>query len=929
MKRLIILAILAAIFPVIVLWPELARAQEPSTWNGWTILHYSELLPLENGPYTCGTGDPLIGQINGFGYMAARSNANGFCEEWNQVGVFEASIGDLVTGSGGGQMTVTIVDETGGSQWHFYYYASGSWSGSLGNYGSGTHTINAPEGTTQLAIAYYSPYSYMGSPYITGITLTNITTPGGEDTCSLVPNAGFNFENEDWLFYGDATLNQTNTLTLGPQGEAFQDIASLRPNSLYNAVISVTSTTISDVLLRLGTQEQLVEIQGTGLYTATFSTAATISSTVPYVLKNTNELEDVEIDFTCLYGAEGFECPLVPDADFNIGTGWNLSQATISSSTLTLKPTGYARQSLSLDAGTSYGGIISVTNVANGASDLSITIGDDETSIPVDAPGEYTFAFTTPTSLGGPLTFGPVNHESANFQLGAICIYALSTDGSGGDCIAPINGTFDTPDGWLWMRGAEWYSPAKEASLPYADTALVASTYTYSLPTISTGEHLLLSFTSRKYQAEPDGGIMGRVKSGVNSASFTYEVYPTEYTFETSLDYLAGHNDAEIAFVNPGLEGSPIFSGTADVSLDDICIFVANRNPQLPYPSDPNAITPIDLEFNYTSCDDIDGILAGFGINIQQYRAEYEAGASIWDPIGWVPWLIAAMWNVLATWLCIFMAAFVTLVDILEYLINNFLNIGNWLIRSWPIFINFLDSCWQWFKATVPNLWDWLAQAFLLILLWFYLSGGNIVVFTAFMLAYFIQVALDFLSWLGFDLPVNVIDLLLNGLKALANIFITGWNLFIVALGGAISNVVSVIVWVWNLLVPVLEAIWGYISSVSLIGLIAGLIFGFSWSILGLLWTVFQWLWANVLLVVNLPLQLYYGFDQGTRSDAFDALIACTGENFWCAFFAGIQVINQTVGQTILYPIVIAGIILATIGIFWRNIWKLFTIDIA
>lgn len=804
MKRLIPLTILAVLFPVILLWPALVRAQEPDTWNGWTILHYSELIAgLENGPQTCGTGDPLIGQINEYGYMAARSNANVYCESW-QVGVFEASLGDLTTGSGGGQMAVTIADDTGGSQWHFYYYAGG-WSGSLGNYGNGTTTINVPEGTTQLAIAYYSPYGYLGAPYIVGITLTNITAPNGEIPCATVQNGDF-FAEDGWLLAGGAAITNS-ILTLPAAGQSAQNLLTLNSLTAYNAVIS---------------------------------TSDTVSSTT-----------------------------------------------------------------------------------------INVSLGTDIQTLEITTSGRYTASFTTPT-LGGPIAYGLENDGANSIDLDFTCVYTAGTDdGQISDCIAPINGDFDIATDWVWMRGAKWYYPAEEASLSWVDTALVYSTYTYTLPTITTGQHLLMSFTSQKYQADPEGGIMGRVKSGVDSVSFTYEVYPTEYTFETSLDYLAGHSDAEIAFVNPGLDGSPIFSGTADVSLDDVCIFVANRGPTLPAPTDPNALPPVDLGVNYTSCDDVDGILAWFGVNVQQYRADYLAGTSIWDPIGWVPWLISAMWNILAAWLCIFMAAFVTLVDILEYLINNFLNIGNWLVRSWPIFVAFLLSVWRWLNATVPNLWTWLGQAIILILLWFYLSGGNIVVFTAFMLSYFIQAVLDFLSWLGFDLPDNVIELLLNGLKSMANIFITGWNLFIIALGGGISDIIGIIVWVWNLLVPVLEAIWGYISSVSLIGLIAGLIFGFSWAIMDLLWMVFRWLWSNVLLVVNLPLQLYYGFDQGTKSEAFDALIACTGENFWCTFFAGIQVINQTVGQTILYPIVIAGIILATIGIFWRNIWKMFTIDIA
>jgi hypothetical protein len=47
----------------------------------------------------------------------------------------------------------------------------------------------------------------------------------------------------------------------------------------------------------------------------------------------------------------------------------------------------------------------------------------------------------------------------------------------------------------------------------------------------------------------------------------------------------------------------------------------------------------------------------------------------------------------------------------------------------------------------------------------------------------------------------------------------------------------------------------------------------------------------------------------------------------WCKVLYGIQVIDVGISHSILYPLTIIGIIIATITIFWKNVWELLRID--
>lgn len=627
----------------------------------------------------------------------------------------------------------------------------------------------------------------------------------------------------------------------------------------------------------------------------------------------------------------GQTCPTVNDAEFTgaITDTWLVSGgSTITNSILTLPVSGLAAQNLALDSLTTYNAVISTTSSVS-STDLTVRLGTDSQTVSITGTGQFTATFTT-TSLGGPVAYSLENTGSNSVTLDFTCLYPSYSDGSTTGCIAPTNGEFTSAANWIFQRGAEWDTPSQKAFLPYADVALVYSTPVFSLPTITGTERLLISFNSRKITSADTGAVMGRVHSGGSSVNWLFETYPIEYIYEASLDTLAGLSNVDVAFVNPGLTGSESISATADIVVDDVCIFVANRGPNLPTPTDPNAVPPVDLGFNYTSCDDTDGILSFFGVNIQQYRAQYEAGASVWDPIGWVPWLISAMWMTLATWLCIFMAAFTTLMQTLEYILNNLLNYGSWMVRSWTNFRAFLVSLLVWLLATLPNLTAWLSAALVQLLVWFLLSGGNLYTFFGFVINWGLGIVLDVLSWLATELLPRLVQLAINGFTAVVNGLITGWNLFLPILAWVFSTILDVIVTLWNLLTPFLGAVWTYISGGgSLTAELYSLLWLMFTSLWDLFWMVLRWVWVNVFSVIYIPVNFYYAFDTGIKSEAFAFILSCADQNFWCSLLAGIQLLNQVSAHTVVYPVVIVGIIVGSIAIFWRHIWALFSIEIS
>ena len=644
-------------------------------------------------------------------------------------------------------------------------------------------------------------------------------------------------------------------------------------------------------------------------------------------------------------------CDTVDDADFRQApTLWTLTGPgpAIVSGRAVLGPEDAVFQNITLSPGT-YTAVISAT-VTNPV-DVDLVLGSNTKTLEVVSSGWNTTVITT-TILGPMYTI--LNADDADsISIDFTCFYSISAPG--GACLAPANGTFENDSGWIWYRGAVWRQPAKLAYLPYASKGLISGSASYEFPELDEGQYLLMGFDALG-EGSDSGVISSRARSGFNDIVYNYQAFPTFYRYEMDLTGLAGQ-ETHLAFANPGADGIEGIVSSANVELDNICVFVSDRPIQLPYPIDPDAINPIELGFNYTSCDDVDGILAGFGVNIQQYRADYLAGASVWDPIGWVPWLVAAFWNILATYLCIFMATFVTLVDILEYIINNFLNIANWIILSLPAFRDWLALWLQWIGQSLTNLsssygnflslWaDWFGKALVLtsstigvtltaVANWIGQSLVNLSnrlgEFLASWSQWIGQSLANLSNWIGQTLA-NLWNWLaayftsLNGLRALLNWLIDAWNAFLAWLGQTISAILDDGASLWNdILRPFLADIWGYIlkSPVSLVGLLIDFL-GAVWELLK---TMFLWVWHNIISIAHTPLTFYKAFNSGINGSAYN-LVTCIGENFWCTFLAGVQLINQLVAHSILYPVFIAGMILSTLVIVWDNFKELFSIDI-
>jgi len=629
-------------------------------------------------------------------------------------------------------------------------------------------------------------------------------------------------------------------------------------------------------------------------------------------------------------------CPLLDNPTFTGIAGWTFDGgAGESNGRLLLNPGGFAYQDVDfLTPNITYTAIISVTTAENPTL-LDVSLGDQTQTLNIGtAAATYTATFTTPSVLTDSLRYELRHADDPGFVRIEITYTCLSPSEGGGDegqqCIAPTNGEFDTADGWDFLRGSSYNVSGKNAFLPFnegtdADRAIVLAADTYSMPTPSTGEYLLVEFDSQGDDQTP-AVVAGRVASvtSADEASWFFDVYPQQYEYQVDIGAVSGET-VEIGFANSGHD--TFAAAVGDLFLDNVCIFLSDTPAQLPTPTDPDATPPVDLGFDY-SCDDVDGIFASFGVNIQQYRAEYEAGASVWDPSGWVPWLVAAFWVILATYACLFVAAFVALVRVIEYVLTNGLNVADFFIRLSGATLTWLGLAWTWLLASLPNIIVWIGLAFVEILTWFYLSGGNIFVFVGYIISWFISLIGDVLVWFFTAFIPAVAMWIGNVITNLINAIIPAWNLFTQALGAIFSTLLDVfITYIWNSsLIPVLAAIFGWFPLLTL-----GVLF---FDLILAVWALFRmlalWIWENVLLGVNIPINFYYAFDTGLNETAFAFLLECrSGLEWWCYFLAGMQLINQVTAHSIVYPIVIVGIIIATILIFWRLVWSLATVDLA
>lgn len=672
-------------------------------------------------------------------------------------------------------------------------------------------------------------------------------------------------------------------------------------------------------------------------------------------------------------------CDTVQDADFQTDdeTAWvrYSPSAVITNSVLSLENGDVAIQSITgLQPSTAYEAVLDVSEVISGPVDLNVSLGDVAVVLNITGPGVYATTLLTPSQTG-PVQYALWNQTStdgATIGIDYTCL-TLASSGPGGiqhNCIAPTNGDFTTADGWDYLRGATWLV-GQAVGLPASDHGLIISGPRFDLPPITATQYLLMTFDAI---SDNRGGMLGtRATAGFNDIIGYYQTYPSAYTFEADISPLAGQTEAFVAFTNAATE-----TLVADIQIDNVCIFVSDVPPKLPYPTYPNAITPIDLGFSFTSCADIDAIWAGFGVNMAQHRANYAAGISFWDPLEWV---VSAIFVTLADWSCMFMMTFSSLINALEYALNALLNVMSWFkgviptLVSWLhanisaiwqnvknivlLFTNFFDGIGNWFWQSLKNVVDGIANIIDNLAGWVWQSVKNSVggLFNLLgLLAEWawqslknaVTVYFDFLkeimTWLwqslsniisGFaswltDSVANIIswlwnvitgtlqwlyDMLLtaNGLRSVINWLIAAWNALLTTIGNIISTIWDKLAYLWNeVIFPILLRYWYG----------TGMLFDISWDLLlagvAMAVAVIGWLINNVFQFVKLPYSMILGFKAGLDSTAFTGLFVCN-DNLWCFIFAGIELMNQAVGPSVLYPLVIVLMIICTIIIFYRQ----------
>jgi hypothetical protein len=642
------------------------------------------------------------------------------------------------------------------------------------------------------------------------------------------------------------------------------------------------------------------------------------------------------------------QCDTVDDPNFNDTSAWLVADgANIISSTATISPGGVIAQNLTtLDSNTAYDVVLNISDVISPPVSLDVVFGVIQTAtLTISDTGTYTATFTTP-NLGGPLAYVLENSGSSGvIEIDSTCIYPADSDGK--TCIAPSGpaGVFSSPDGWQWYRGAAFNELNGNAYLPYNpggdnEKALIISTATYTMPTLAEGEYLKMSFLSKTENGR-DGVLGARVANtaATTDTTYYYQVYANYYDFEADISSLAGE-EVSLAFVNSGVDPVSDYSGDDNLFLDNVCVFVDDEELNLPEPVDPNppglpAVS--SFGWNYT-CADIPGILLGLGIDLSPLYLAYEEGPTLSN---WYIWLAAALWVHLGEPIaCFLLSLFGWLISLIEYLWAILQNWFFWLLRFAEATGQWLADVSTWLGQSLANISNWIGTNLTNHSNWLGLSlanvsswaGNNLSNFSnwigvslANLAAWLGQLLSDAALWLGESL-VNLAAWLGENLATLARWIALGATWLWV---NVISEIVDLIVRLWNWLAGWLAALsFSTSSTTGLLSLIIGTSLDFVGAMWDLFWMLLSWLWENFFDLAGLPIQFYHAFNEGVSSDSFGYLLTCESENFWCQFLAGFELVNRTSSHSVAYPVVIVGIIIGTIVIFWRDIRRLFSITI-
>lgn len=605
----------------------------------------------------------------------------------------------------------------------------------------------------------------------------------------------------------------------------------------------------------------------------------------------------------CYYG---LLCATVDDYHFapseTLTETWLLSAgAGITDSILTLPPGESASQDLSL-SNTDYNAVISVTNVVTPASlDVYLT---GLQNIVLTGTGLYTVPFEITTAAT--YTYQMVNHPASagDVDINYTCLYPTSITNTEIICIAPTNGEFDTADNWDWHYNARWNESGLNAYLPYNDTvsdtgkSLVVSSGVYSLPNLITDTYLILGFESMAL------GKSGVVASRVGDSWQEFDVNSSLYRFEADISSQAGLTLTTVSFANSGAPGGE-YAAVDDLTVDNVCLYVSDTPPNIPTPTNP-WLSPFDFGFNFT-CGDVPALLAGYGIDVYTPAAVYQSGVITWTEQNWVPWLAGAVWNNAGAPVSCFLVEFMRLTaGIAEQFINNYTNVVNWNYETLTYGVPWLAEGMMSPSSNMSNFLNWYAYEMRGPI---YYNGENIKSSTSWNRYGFIE--------LQNTMSDNTLDV---GAET----------------GSVISTIMDQLMWMWNTsVVPWMNYTSAAANSSSvdestgesileLFDWITGTISG----LLNLIWSVLSWLAGLFTMAGDVPVEVYHSVRDGISSEAYSIEVMCTDSNFWCYFWAGVQIVNQTVSQTIAYPLVITGLIIVTLVVVMRNLLAMFSIEI-
>jgi len=626
------------------------------------------------------------------------------------------------------------------------------------------------------------------------------------------------------------------------------------------------------------------------------------------------------------------QCELVTDADFTDETYWDLfNGATITNSVLSLAGVDYAEQIISgtVEAGRDYTVVLTATGTTTETDILAIELVGTgglitETLTLTDTTTAYSLTISTGPTISEPRLRLLMYAGSGDIDY--ICLSLNLFTAVHGECLTDVidGGEFTTAVDaayWLFVNGATHNEAGGNAWLPHIISGTIDNGYTSAVgrptltgtpPELEEDEYLILEFDVKSLGG--DGAIIARYRNDSITDSviitYTFDTASDYYTYQTDFGFLAGDvSNIEVGFYN----ASYVVTETTGLFLDNICLFVSNQPPADPMLSDGYLVG-----FNLPTCVNLTSWLSAT-LNVDLASLETMESPSVWDPEDWVPWLASRLWVYAIKPLICFLLILFNILGL------SFLNWLAWVVRQPDIVFAWAGG---WIAYFLYDLGRWL--------LWF---SSPLIRALAFLYAITTSWQAT-LAWLGsvvswlLDLATAIVFWLIGYWIAefltVINVLIAAWNLLLPSVSSVASEIVDLAVTIWNdWLVPWLEnfgAIGQFliflISHIGLLGYLIVLFFNTIWHFVIMIW-------GFLTGAADLPLTFYQAFNNSINGPAFE-LLNCNGDvsNYWCLGLAGLVIVDESIAHSFLYPMVIIGIILATILIFWRYIWDLISFRI-